>query len=113
MLRIPRCLDNRVIDGGDVVALRSCRALIIMNTFLSVSDTHFCWRLSKPQVLVRLEELVKTFNDLIITQTHDLPACSVAPQPTTLPRALLDVAVQWIIFLLSILEFSSLNLGPD
>jgi hypothetical protein len=34
---------------------------------------------------VRLE--FEKSNDLIGNQTHDLPACSIVPQPTTLPRA--------------------------
>jgi hypothetical protein len=29
---------------------------------------------------------LKKFNDHIGAQTHDLPACSIAPQPSTLPR---------------------------
>jgi hypothetical protein len=35
---------------------------------------------------VQLEELVKVkkFNYLIGPQTHDLPACSIAPQPSML-----------------------------
>jgi hypothetical protein len=34
---------------------------------------------------------LKNCNDLIGNRTRDLPACSVAPQPTTLPRA----SVHW------------------
>jgi hypothetical protein len=30
---------------------------------------------------------LETFNDLIRTRTRYLPACSIVPQPTTLPRA--------------------------
>jgi hypothetical protein len=30
---------------------------------------------------------LKKLNDLSGTQTHDLPACSIVPQPTTLLRA--------------------------
>jgi hypothetical protein len=39
--------------------------------------------------MVRLEGLgkLKKTNDLIRIQTHDLPACSTVPQPTTLPGA--------------------------
>jgi hypothetical protein len=39
--------------------------------------------------MVRLEGLgqLKKFNDLIENRTRDLPACSVVPQRTTLPRA--------------------------
>jgi hypothetical protein len=45
--------------------------------------------LRKPEGLLRLEGLGqwKKSNDLIGTWTRDLPACSIAPQPTTLPRA--------------------------
>jgi hypothetical protein len=39
--------------------------------------------------IVRLEGLGKLKkNYLIGTRTRDLPACSIVPQPTTLPRAL-------------------------
>jgi hypothetical protein len=40
--------------------------------YFSASDTHFCWRLSKTQGLVQLEELgkLKKFGDL--NATHDL-----------------------------------------
>jgi hypothetical protein len=30
---------------------------------------------------------IEKFNDLIGSRTRDLPACSIVPQPTTLPRA--------------------------
>jgi hypothetical protein len=42
-----------------------------------------------PRAIVRLEVLgqFKKSNDLIGTWTSDLPACSVVPQSTTLPRA--------------------------
>jgi hypothetical protein len=51
------------------------------------SDTIFCYRLSKPQGLVWLEGLgnVEKINDLIGSRTRDHPACSIEPQPTTLP----------------------------
>jgi hypothetical protein len=31
--------------------------------------------------------LIEKSNNFIENQTHDLPACSIVPQPTTLPRA--------------------------
>jgi hypothetical protein len=34
-----------------------------------------------------LDKLKKKSNDLIGNRTRDLPACSIVPQPTTLPRA--------------------------
>jgi hypothetical protein len=42
-----------------------------------------------PRAIVRLEGLgqLKNSNDLIGTRTRDLPACSIVPQPTTLPHA--------------------------
>jgi hypothetical protein len=42
MLRIPHCLDNRLTDGGK-------------KHYFSASGTHFCYRLRKPQDLVRPE----------------------------------------------------------
>jgi hypothetical protein len=49
-----------------------------------------------PSAIVRLEGLgkLKKSNDLIGNRTRDLPACSILPQTTTLPRApLSEVAV--------------------
>jgi hypothetical protein len=43
-----------------------------------------------PRVIVRLEglcKLEKKSNDLVGNRTCDLPAYSIVPQPTTLPRA--------------------------
>jgi hypothetical protein len=41
-----------------------------------------------PRAIVQLEELgkLKKFNDLIRTQTCDLPACSIVPQPFMILR---------------------------
>jgi hypothetical protein len=40
-----------------------------------------------------LGQLKKKSNNLIGNRNHDLPACSIVPRPTTLPRALLYVSV--------------------
>jgi hypothetical protein len=50
---------------------------------------------------VRLEGLgqLKKSNDLIRTQTRDLPACSIMPQPTKLPRAQLIHVLAYYLFL--------------
>jgi hypothetical protein len=32
---------------------------------------------------------IEKYNDLIGNLTHDLPACNIVPQPTTLPRSLI------------------------
>jgi hypothetical protein len=56
MLRIPHCLDNRLTDGRIVVS-PTYRPLSTPHKHFSVSGTHFCQRLSKPQGLVRPEGL--------------------------------------------------------
>jgi hypothetical protein len=59
MLKIPYCLDNRLIDGGKDVSLTHRPGSAPQKHYFSVSGTHFCQRLSKPQGLVRLEVLGK------------------------------------------------------
>jgi hypothetical protein len=54
-----------------------------------IPGTHFCLRLSRPQghsAAGRIRSIEKC-NDLIGNRTRDLEACSIVPQPTTLPRA--------------------------
>jgi hypothetical protein len=41
----------------------------------------------------RIRSIEKS-DDLIGNRTHDFPACSIVPQPTTLPRAL---PIQWVL----------------
>jgi hypothetical protein len=62
-----------------------------------------------PNTVVRLEGLskLKILNDLIGTRTRHLPACSLAPQPSTLRR----VPAQSIFSLRSISIVSHLLLG--
>jgi hypothetical protein len=55
----PACLDNRLIDGGNVVSLTHRARSTPQRYYFSASDTHFCQKLGKPQGLVRLEGLVK------------------------------------------------------
>jgi hypothetical protein len=64
-------------------------ALCSPEIFLSVSGTHFSYRLSNLQGLVRLQGLGKLikFDDLIRSETRNLPACSIVPQPTMLLHA--------------------------
>jgi hypothetical protein len=59
MLRIPHCLDNRLTDGGKVVSPTHRPGSTLLKHYFSAYDTHFCERLSKPQGLVRPEELGK------------------------------------------------------
>jgi hypothetical protein len=59
MVRIPHCLDNRLIDGGKVVSPTNPPRSTSQKHYFPASGTHFCYRLSKPQGLVRQEELGK------------------------------------------------------
>jgi hypothetical protein len=70
MLRVPHCIDKRFTDRGKVVSLTP------QKPYFSASSTHFCLRLSKPQVLILPERLgkLKKFNDLAGSQTRDLVA---------------------------------------
>jgi hypothetical protein len=52
MLRIPHCLDNWFVDGNKVVSPEHRPRSTSQE---KISGTYFCWRLSKPQVLARLE----------------------------------------------------------
>jgi hypothetical protein len=58
MLRIQHCLDTRVTDDGQVVSPTHQPHFIPRNIIsFNVSGTHFCYRLSKPEGLVRPEGL--------------------------------------------------------
>jgi hypothetical protein len=75
--RIPRCLDNRLRDGVKVVSLMRRPRSTPQKHYFCVSDTHFCYRLSKLQDLVRPEGLGKLKKKIIIhligSRTRDLP----------------------------------------
>jgi hypothetical protein len=54
-----------------------------------IPGTHFCERLSRHQghsTAGKIPSIEKS-NDLIGNRTHDITACSIAPQPTALPLA--------------------------
>jgi hypothetical protein len=54
-----------------------------------IPGTHFCYSLSRTQdrsAAGRMRSIEK-YNDLIGNRTRGLPACSIVPQPTTVPRA--------------------------
>jgi hypothetical protein len=55
--RIPHCLDNRLTDGGEVVSPTHQPRSNSQKHNFSASGTHFYWRVSKLQGLVRLEGL--------------------------------------------------------
>jgi hypothetical protein len=62
-------------------ALRTGRCFTPQKHYFNASGTHFCYRLSKPQGLVRPEELGKFIKiiHLIGPRTRDLPVCNIAP----------------------------------
>jgi hypothetical protein len=68
-------------------ALRKGRARPPQKRYFSASGTHFSYRLSKPQGLVRPEGLgkLKKFIHLIGTRTRDFLAYSIVPQPLRCP----------------------------
>jgi hypothetical protein len=79
MLRIPHCLDNRLTNGGKVVSPTHRLRFTPEKHYLYASGTHFYYRLSEPQGLVRLEGLdrLKKLIRLIGSRIRDLPACSI------------------------------------
>jgi hypothetical protein len=82
MLRILHFLDNRLTDGGKFFsALRACRRFTPQKHCFYASGTHFCYRLSEPQGLMRSEGLGKWIKivHLIGYGSRDLQTCSVSP----------------------------------
>jgi hypothetical protein len=65
MLRIPHFLDSPLTEGSDVVKAQTPVALYSPGTFLS---------LSKPQVLVLLEELGKLIKLIYLIRSNLLPS---------------------------------------
>jgi hypothetical protein len=85
MSRLPHFLDNRLTVGGEVVSLPRQPPFALRK----IPDTHFFSRLNRPlgHNAAGIIRSIKKFDDLIGNRTCDLPACSIVPQPTTLPRA--------------------------
>jgi hypothetical protein len=81
--RLPHFLTNELTDGGEIVSLTRRPHF----TFRKIPSTHFCYRLSRPQDCSSAERKLKNSSDLIGNGTRDLSACSIVPQPSTLPRA--------------------------
>jgi hypothetical protein len=79
--RLPHFLDNRLIDGGELSVTRAGRPLPPGRFRVLISG--------------RIRSIEKS-NDLIGNRTLDLPACSIVPRPTTLPRALALIFRIWI-----------------
>jgi hypothetical protein len=85
MLMIPHCHDNQLTDGGNVVIPKHHTRSSPQKYYFSVPATHFSYKMSKPQGLVRRKGLGKLKKiHLIGSRTRDLSACSIVPY-TTLP----------------------------
>jgi hypothetical protein len=83
MLRITHCLDIGFRDGGKVVSLTHRPRSTSQKQYSSAFDNHFCYKLSKPQGLVRLEGLGKLKEKnihLIGFRNRNLPAFSIVSQ---------------------------------
>jgi hypothetical protein len=73
-------VDNRLTNGGEVVSL------MLQLPFTPQEDSWYSFLF---EAIVLLEGLgrIKKSNDLIGIRTCDFQACSIVPQPTTLPHA--------------------------
>jgi hypothetical protein len=81
--RLPHFLDNQFTDVSEFFSL----TLWPPFTPRKISGIHFCYRLSRPQghcASGRYRSIAQS-SYLIGNGNSDLPACSVVPQPTTLP----------------------------
>jgi hypothetical protein len=88
MSRLPHFLDNGLTDGGEAVSLMRRSPF----NPRKIPGTHFCQRLSRPQGQSAARRIwsIEKSTDLIGNRTRDLPACSIVPQPTTLPSTPAD-----------------------
>jgi hypothetical protein len=81
----PRFLDNRRMKVVTLSALHTGRLYPPLN----ILDTHFCWRLSRPQRYSPTEMIMsmKNSSDTMENRTRDLRVCNAVAQPTAPPRA--------------------------
>jgi hypothetical protein len=86
----PTFSDIRLTDGGKVVSLASRRFLLPGRFLVLISVRGWV----DSRAIVRLEGLgkLKKFTSYV-TRTGDLPACTIVPEPTTLPRASVQLAL--------------------
>jgi hypothetical protein len=81
--RLQHFLHSRLPDGGEVSL--TCRHPLPPGRFLVLISVRG-WVDPRASAAGRIRSIEKS-NDLIGNRTRDLPACSVVPQPSTLPRA--------------------------
>jgi hypothetical protein len=48
---------------------------------------------------------IEKSNDLIRIRSHDLPACSIVPQPSTLPHDPLPLSIELMLHILNFTSF--------
>jgi hypothetical protein len=80
--RLPRILDNRPTDGGEVVSLTLGPAALYLAERFPVLISVRSWG---PQCSWKIQVSWK-IHDLIGNQNHGLPTCSTVSEPTSLSR---------------------------
>jgi hypothetical protein len=92
--RLPHFLDSRLTDGGEVASLK----LRPPSAPRKIPGSHFCQRLSRIQnhSAAGRNRPIEKSNDLIGIRSRDLLACSIVPQPPTLPRAPVCHELNWM-----------------
>jgi hypothetical protein len=73
--------DSRLTDGGKRVSLKRRSQENFWYSFLSETE------LTPRSYAAGMIKLIEKFNDLIGNRTRDLPAFSIVPRLTALPRA--------------------------
>jgi hypothetical protein len=83
MSRLPHFLDNRLKDGGEAVCQPYTLAAPYPQEYSCYSFLLEAESTQGHNAAGRIRSSEKS-NGLIGNQTHDLPACSIVPQPPTL-----------------------------
>jgi hypothetical protein len=91
--RVPQFLDNLLTDSSEVASLVHWPPFT-PKRFLVLISVRGC-QTQGHSVAGRIRSIEKS-NDLFGNQTCDLPACSIRPQPTTLPQAPLCNGIHYI-----------------
>jgi hypothetical protein len=83
--RLPHILDNWFTEGDEVLSLTH-RPNFTPSKFLGPNFRYSPSRHQGHKTAGKIKSIEK-FNNPIGNQTRDLPACSIVPQPSTLPHA--------------------------
>jgi hypothetical protein len=81
--RLSHILENRLTNGSEAISLTRRPAALYTQ-----EDSWYSFLLGRLQAHSAVGSIrsIEKSNDLIGNRTRQLPACSTAPQPTTLPR---------------------------